>query len=164
MHKNEGLSFNCIPGWKPGILCICCTPLRDFLFAHYSPEFSSCHFQIQVICPLYQGVNTSGFWAFLRFHLHELKPLVLGIQHQTCIHLRWVQQDIPKLGHCTLLSGFYGSKLNFPIITNGIDKYPSVRNQLRYRVDIYIQDAQWPDLLLHILSLTLTLFSRSPWS
>ena len=37
--------------------------LQSFLCVHCSSGFSSNHFQIQIICPLYQSLDTSWFWA-----------------------------------------------------------------------------------------------------
>ena len=68
------------------------------------------------------------------------------------------------MGHCILISGFHGSKFNLPIKINGKDKCSQISTHLRYRLDTYTQYTLSEDLLLHIISLTSTFFSRSSWS
>ena len=59
---------------------------------------------------------------------------------------------------CNAKCLFSGSKFKFSIITNGIDKFPLISNNLRTRLDIYTQDALCKDLLVHVISLILTVF------
>ena len=67
---------------------------------------------------------------------------------------KWCQ----KLGHNIFIYGFYGSKFNFPIVTNGIDKFLLICNHLRHKLDIYTRDTLGQGLLVHVVVLTLTVF------
>ena len=48
---------------------------QRFLVCTLHPEFSSNHFQIQVICFVYQGLEASGFWELC----YSRDPLSRGL-------------------------------------------------------------------------------------
>ena len=60
------------------------------------------------------------------------------------------------------VSLFLGQSSFFFIITNEIFKFPFINIHWRYRLHIYTQDALRQDLQVHVISLSLTVFSRSP--
>ena len=92
------------------------TPLEKLYDIHQPDQFDLCQ----------GGSSNRHFqWKSMEFHLNRhivLRQLGLGLPFLTCRHLMWVLQGIPKIR--SLISGFYGLKLNFPIIIKGIGKCP----------------------------------------
>ena len=69
----------------------------------------------------------------------------------------------PKITVSSFLD-FKGQSWIYNVITKRDNQMSTICNHLSEGFDIYNQDALWQDLLLRVISLALTLFSKSPGS
>ena len=78
--------------------------LRFISFVDFCWQSSSynmafwCLFFLPLVCP---SGKSGTYWD------HRARSI-----YQTCLHLGWILQDIPKLGHCDLISEFHQSSIS----------------------------------------------------
>ena len=94
------------------------TCIEDLTKIHQSGQFDLC-----------QGHSSNGHfqWKSIGFHQNRhivLRPLDPKVPHETYRHLCRILLGIPRIRSLHPISTFYGSKLNFSVKTNGINKCP----------------------------------------
>ena len=108
-----------------GVLCIASSYGREGLGALVEILLNvniTCHSAKLITLP---NIQHPSICSSIHQHgWHQLRSLVLVVRCQTCGHLRWVLQGIPKIRSLCPPFWILWAKVNYSIVTNETDKCP----------------------------------------